>query len=819
MQRFSIFRLPHAAAFTLAIGLSLALGHAFADASESQTPLGRQTTDRQGDLQQRLLESGLAAIAEQLCQQQLADAKPGSDESATWTIRLSNAMLERGIAQRPIDPQIWTQAADVLDRWLLGYETSSRAPWIRLARAMVDFRRSQVATLSVLASPESSPLRQTALAAIRESEDRLNQLSDSLAETIPLADLGRDKTLAPAAELRVVLSTVQRQLARTLLARADLYPADSDDALAAAADAARQTEALLRKTPTDDASFGDVVRLSAEAWIRVGDTQKATAALRPLLPTNESDNRDPTPSPAAASVWDIVPETGALLIRIALADDRHSEARQWLDAYYPPDNYNKDVPAAPPELDLARLMFLLSGDSPDIQSAADWAEAIDARHGPFYGRTASLRLTDLGQSASEADPRVLAAAAAAMLRQGEFAAAAGQFAEAANREMATDAVEAAFNHRLQAAAAYRKADDLDRASEQLTSAGQALPDHRLAEAAHLQAAFLLVQAGWDGDSPRRRRYQQVLQTQLKQWPQGQQTQRAREMLSQLLESQQAWAEAAQLWTPASGDPARGGRLWRKALRAAGDLSEQAELLKQADAQLSGDERSLLIALWADRPLLLKFKARSNHETPETGDGPLARVATAITNLRLGDTNDFDLQSLPADAGEPWGMDLIKRIGRDAQESAVDRPRLGVVIGAVADRIVSETKSPADQIAVLSALVASGQSTRAIDLLDQFPGPQSGQLRHGLAQLLLASDDTSAKRRGIDLLLQYGRGVQKASEPWFAVQLEICDAYAATGDTEAAKKLANYLLLTSPPTDPQQLAELRRHADPSTETQN
>ncbi|WP_417747640.1 hypothetical protein [Rosistilla oblonga] len=815
MQCIQSIGLLPAAVRVLAIAAVLSVGLPSIDASESLTPLGRETTDRQGDLQRRLLESGMAAIAEQICRQKLADAKPGSDESATWTIRLSNAMLQRGIEQRPIDPSIWNRSSELLDGWLVGYETSRRADWIRLARAMVDFRRSQTATLSVLASPESSPLRQAALAAIRDCEDRLTQLADALQETIPLADLKRDDRLAPAAELRVVQGTVQRQLVRTLLARADLYPPDSDDALAAAADAAAQAETLLRKTPADDPSFGDVVRLLAESWLRVGDTHKATLALRPLLPANESEEGDPTPSTATASIWDIVPETGAMLVRIAIAEGKRSEAQQWLDAYYSPNDYTKTVRTAPPTLDLARLEFLLSGKNPDVQSAADWAEAIEARHGAFYGRTASLRLIDLGDSDAGSDPRVMATAAAAMLRRGEFAAAAGQYAEAANREAKGGEAESAFQHRLQAGAAYRKAGDLDAASQQLAQAGEGLTSHRLAQAAHLQAAFLLVEAGWPGDSPRQRRYQKLLETQLRLWPEGAQTPQARQMLSQLFENRQAWADAARLWTLAAGDSTRTASLWRKALRSAKEPDQQADLLQEAVAQLPADgEQALLIAMWGDRTRLLKFGWDALNQQLDQAEFPAAdkaRFAAALAQLRLGKTSTLDLDFLSANPDEPWPLDLIERLGRDAQQHSVDRKRLGTVIVAIANRIAGETRSLPDQLAILKAMVASEQSNRAMEVIGQFPEPRSGSLARELAQMLLHSDVPDDRRQGIERMLQYGRGMKKGSDDWFAVQLEICQAYLTVNDSQAAAKLANYLLLTSPPSDPQQLSRLREFA--------
>ncbi|MEZ6089175.1 MAG: hypothetical protein R3C05_14330 [Pirellulaceae bacterium] len=66
-------------------------------ASESLTPLGRETTDRLGDLHRRLLELGKADIAEAVCRKHLEAASPGSDESAKWTIRLSESLLAEGI--------------------------------------------------------------------------------------------------------------------------------------------------------------------------------------------------------------------------------------------------------------------------------------------------------------------------------------------------------------------------------------------------------------------------------------------------------------------------------------------------------------------------------------------------------------------------------------------------------------------------------------------------------------------------------------------------------------------------------------------------
>src|SRR5690606_16011422 len=126
--------------------------------------------------------------------------------------------------------------------------------------------------------------------------------------------------------------TVQRQLVRTLLARTELYPPGSDDALAAAARAANQADALLRKTAADDSGFADTVRLLAESRLHLGDTLKATSALQALMPADNSAGTESADSTAGLPADEVVPQTRALLVRIALADRRFSRARQWLDA-------------------------------------------------------------------------------------------------------------------------------------------------------------------------------------------------------------------------------------------------------------------------------------------------------------------------------------------------------------------------------------------------------------------------------------------------------------------------------------------------------
>ncbi|MEZ6114908.1 MAG: hypothetical protein R3C99_28415, partial [Pirellulaceae bacterium] len=500
---------------------------------------------------------------------------------------------------------------------------------------LIDYRRGQIATLGFLADPQNEKLRTEALTSIRTCEEDLLRLADDVQQTIPLADLGRDKSLPPSTELRVVLSSVRQRRIEALLARADLYPTDSDDALAAAVEAAEQAEQLLKSLAPDESSHRDAVRLLSQSWVRAGDARKALTALQPLMPRDALSQRAASvPKPADLS-WQPVPETRALLVRIALLDREPACAKLWLDAYYHGADSASTAKDAPPSLDLARLEYLLFGDRPDIQAAADWAEAIQARHGAYEGRLASLKLMSAGSSTTS-DARVAAASAAAMLRRGETMAAANQYMLAASQALSDQQPEAAFEYRLQAAAAFQKAKDHEAASNMLVLAARSLPSHVMAEAAHLQAILLRTNPANEGADLTNAKYREMLEFQIETWPTGEHSERSRLLLSHAYEKQRLWAAAARLWTTENRDLTKAGRLWRMAIRNAGDPASGKNIFDDAVNNLpNGSQRMVMIALWGDRSDLIKLQTENKpHAFSVSDTTALNRFAQDVIRLRI-----------------------------------------------------------------------------------------------------------------------------------------------------------------------------------------
>ena len=105
----------------------------------------------------------------------------------------------------------------------------------------------------------------------------------------------------------------------------------------------------------------------------------------------------------------------------------------------------------------------------------------------------------------------------------------------------------------------------------------------------------------------------------------------------------------------------------------------------------------------------------------------------------------------------------------------------------AERLVWRSRIP-DAVAMLLAMVAGAE--------------QPGEMLGHAAALLGASDHGEAKAQAIKLWDQLAAGVPKGSGPWHDAKLASIRLLRQTGNREEASRRAKYILLTSPPAEPE-----------------
>jgi tetratricopeptide (TPR) repeat protein len=518
----------------------------------------------------------------------------------------------------------------------------------------------------------------------------------------------------------------------------------------------------------------------AESLRRLGELDQAADTIRPLLLS----------APEDASLR-------ALASRILIDQGNLAQAIRQLDAWTS-GNQTSNL-----DIDLVRLQLAIreaqSQAQPTAQaqkSVGDWIQRIGTRHGDFARRRAERLVlgTSLASGSNKLDPRIIIAQAATRLREGN-ATQAAEMLESASRS-ATDPA-ASLQLAIAGAAAFQKAEEIANAARLLRETSLTHYEQPDAPKLHLQSALLQSQTA----APEA--LIEHLQEGVMTWPGDPSSMTAIDWLIRIHDARGELLEKAEAAT--LGHPS-----WMTR-----------ERLEQATTHWAD---AIVAAPFADRDTLART-AIDAFEKYEAAAGANESIAFLATLFR----NRDGLSGIDVNASGPEWIRwlLLIRKGGAVKEmpdltGVTDRLRVAAADRLIADGNDSVQEQKAIGRAVLSLVGAAasiqaaqahgwmGDWRKAESMLDELrrQAPDDFSIAQQSASLLARAPDERARRAGLKLWMSLSSQLKQGSDPWHQAKLATITTMKSWGETEEAKRLADFILLTQPDLAPQWVKQYR-----------
>ncbi len=796
--------------------------------------VGRTTSDRRADLLAALVAQRRFDEAAAWCEAAGERVAPSSDQAAWWAIQRCRVETARRMDGEDFDDAAVDQAQQEIRQLLQDYEDHSRRLFLLAELRTVEYQAARHDVIVAAITPNGSPKLEgdvTPEADVEpEGDNQFKDAADRAAPRIARLSAEVDRLAATVSETRIelghrrsdtsetdlaadLLQLEQRLLVRGVevaLLGSELFPAGSDDHVAAASAAEGAAAAAIGRLPPGSTARPDLQRLWALATLRSGDPVQADERLKPLL-------SEPSRPPA--------PRVQAVAVLIDLALNRRDDAVNRVREYY--GNSPSDAPRSL-EMDLAALRLRLASDDESFTSIGGWIDLIEQRHGPYARRRAeAIALAELESDAgqSEADPEspsaaadtsIVAAQGRDWLRRGNPRRGGNLLAAAARREADPDA---AIQRASEAAAAFVSAEEFSRAAAVLAETAQQQPEAAEAAAAHLQAAVLSARR----QAAERDEIEAQLRTTIDSWPESEAAESARLWLAQLLVGNGQDVAAAEVLTSRPTDQLTGSRWqqavdqWRAAYRSTAVDAEAAvgERFLQAvgphlDHEKFGPRWLAAATPLVDRDTLGQLPPLDG----DTADDPFIR---ALDTFRRSGTQATPLQQPPRERASEarW------RLMRDARADPSLRTTVAKLLEGWPPTAPSDpTREPAhretpgnsggEATAELEAqtdraerLVWLGRIDDALDAYreaaDRSDSP--GTVLRDAAEVLAGSGTAETKTAAIVLWEELADGMPKGRERWHEAKLAVCQLLQQSGNGKEASRRAQYVLLTNPPESP------------------
>ncbi len=752
------------------LGLLLALA---VHSSSAAQPVQRNTDSTSADLIDTLLARGMTDIAKQICQRHLADAKSGSDEAARWTLYAAQTCIVEMLRDAPDkSPVHLGEAIAMLDQWNAAHPDHPRAPWIEYQRTLASLARARRDVMSAILKPLGDPARDEALKQIVRLHVALGERIKSTSDAAVVQEnQHRDSDLAN--DLNALVREITMRRIETLMLRGELFEPGTVDEVAAANEAAVAAGDLIDSLPIDAGERRDATRLLAEARRRLRQFDEADALIKTLIATNANDEK-----------------TIILAARLAIDRGVLDLAGQWLDQANGESNSI--------DFDLAKLEWLLatsvSDDSDNLRKRiGDALQQIAVRHGDYARRLAERLVLRSGVSGQgdQLDARIVLAQAAQLLRDGKPAAAAEWLSSAARSTTDDgDAIRLATS----AAAACRVAKDQRGAADLLREISLQHYQHNGAADLHLQSSVLLADiASVDAVA-------EQLEESIRTWPNAGSIATTIDWLVRLHQSKGDSLAAARAALPSVDS---GVELDEPGIVHAGDLWLQAIVsvpLGKRDGTL--DEAIGLLGLDNPSPARRSQAARLQAMFGPPGaihgldaENITEPFAKSVLSVRQGAAPELP-SDLVAAQDASLRSAIAFRLMTDGNQSTRLRP---TIAKAIMQLTVEQPSLP-----TVLAFGWSGQWQRASELADQIRAREPGNLptSMSLAAALADANDTAAQAAGLKAWQSLTAQLPQGGPAWHQAKLAMIAAMRKSGDAAAARQLAQYVLLTQPPTDPQ-----------------
>jgi tetratricopeptide (TPR) repeat protein len=788
-------------------------------------------------------------LAEFYCRDRLDNASLPATRRTDLTLELIRCYAAEAV-EVPSDQSqpLWEKARETAAQFLRQHPTDPRLVLVRVQDALTVLARGELyrQESEVLAQPAEAT--EAARTHLREAARLLNQLHDEIAREIPL----RHRTSATAGQLTAdelisLQHHVQFQLARVYRNRALSYPPDSEDRLAALTAAVDQLQRPLAQIADNDPLIWPV-RLDLAVCLRL--LGRWTEAEEILQAIQESDV-------AGEIVW----RARAEQVRLNL--DRH-QPEQAL-AVFPSERPPTGLAAA--DLDFAYLETCLAlwqaardGDGTAADTwrnrAADLVRSIEQMHGPYWGRRGDLLLVrTIGVTRAGGHVQILSRAADGLYRQGQWADAISAYEQAGAEALAAGQTGQGFELRYKAALVDHSRQQHESASQRLRRLALELPDQAAAPDVHLLAAWNTAQLA-RSQPEALKRYAQMLEEHLGQWPTATTADAARLWLGRLRETQEQWQAAAQAFQGVSRQhdehPAAwrsAARCWNQALRAARDNQSLDEAVVHAAAEgfwqhtpdgsqdpdrpwtttdryCAQQAARLLIAFTSDgyaRAEMILRAALDGSPAPDDSWRALAEALWMVTLAGQPSRRSQAEEQFAALQGQSpdslWEVLIgVHRLLSDGeiqpqpvpgQTDPMPAPDAGRQLAelqiAVADRLWPQREhlDPARRTVLqrirAEAFLAAGHRGQALTAYAELASnhPDDGPIQQAYARLLLDSESREAWQQGLDVWRRIATRHRPGSEGWYQARYAIAAALIQLGQHDEAASRIRYLQALPP----------------------
>ncbi len=804
--------------------------------SVAAQPAERRFTDA-------LVARRLFVLAELQCRQRLADSTLTIPQQASWTVELIRIMGQHAAHSRVADQaERWRAAHRVAEQFAESHPEHPQLVLVQIQDALNSLAAGELARMeaevAVLPDQALARARDEIRTATRQLESLDKQLTEQLAQT---GSSSRPADALSESELFSLQNNVRFQLARAFRNQALCYPSGSEDRLAALALAIEKLNATLTQLQRGDGLTWRVYLELAACYRLLGNLEQAQRALT-----------TPLAEDAPSSVR---------------LEARAEQARALIAAGHPQqalDELSRTEPASTPslpELEFARLEATLSlltaaRQRKDEPLADQWqkkalatVDRIEQDFGNYWGHRANLALLAASASGVAAgNVEILERTARRLYQEGQPDAAIASYEQAATQARSTGDTAAAFGLEYTAAAIEQELARHAAAAERLRRLALEQSSSEQAPKTHLLAAWNAAQEV-RSSAGATDQYIGLLQEHLDRWPTGETANKARQWLGNLLEGQQKWEAAVDVYRGIAPDApqfpaavAALARCWQQWL--------------QRDRQSGQSDPAVLKGAteFFDRLIL-----GTQPQWPERWSEAqrLAAVVTARLRLEFSSEGLLDAQRVlqaaltsSPDAPATWREEaqallIVALAGQPGREAEAHRMLQQFGSGST-DRLLelinslsamSEQASPElraqiakiqlaalDQLQLAAggleasqrtrtaevraeALRAAGPQREALTMLQQLAvdQPDSRTVQLQLAELLLESDDKELLSQAVTQWQKIAQRVRPGTDDWFRARY--CVALAlfqrnrpasgqAPSDRAVAAQRLRYLKATS-----------------------
>ncbi len=774
-----------------------------------------------------MCDTGLTLSAINYATARRALVSEDAELAAKWTMRLMECHAFAALHTQTDADAHWELCLVTRDEYLEREPQSPRAPWLAWQLVRCDLLHAQAELAVYLAAPARTQAREQALELVRKILDDLASLETDIGQRQPLAareGIAGGKQ-APADQLAKLAVDVGLMRCEALLIRMRLYAPASADRIASATDVDQQASEILQRTEQAWLSRSQLLVAQATARLELGDGLEAVQRLEVLAA--QANNRQARIRAASVAI--------EYLAEHADVTGATSRGQALLSLL----NQNGAGPESLlAEIELAvTALNRLSGNAKDsaLEQLINQSKQLGQRYGDYWRSRAEARLVSSSHKSVAAGSSSVAldlmiVEVRQMLASGDKKKAIERLLKFRDDEAAAERGESALRVSMQAAALLQSEQAWTNAAECLVAVSLKFARLPQAAEAHKQAIVCVSQA-LRGDVKNReliQRYEQMLKTQITQWPDSEATDEAVQWLVQWLSARGRHAELSQTF------------LSRAATCNAASIAERSLLMwlgevlfiddtQEVQAQLAANAAAFEPNQPADRHVvatLVRLAAQTATAWPTESEqreqlrvlSPLnpalttpeaIQVAVAIRLLNAvrsgagwedvsADLSRWQPDELLASVREGFAKPFMEAIDETSQESRSEWAKRLKLSGVWQQQLLQSSRplsrAYANRIAVW--MERTPQAIQDIRNLAEEASRAGGRLQLELSNALadLGAEHLDESTRLAKVLVANSAA---GSELQWAARWRLCKNQVQAGQTAEAQKAARLLLASQP----------------------